>query len=64
MTTMQDPSVITRVNRKIVEKILDNHTLAHLNKVPEGFRNNLIWHLKNRCNLYLEYMLAYNPQRF
>ncbi|MEW7279574.1 DinB family protein [Aquimarina sp. 2201CG1-2-11] len=42
---MQDPLVITRVNRKIVEKILDNHTLDQLNKVPEGFKNNLIWNI-------------------
>ncbi|AXT61594.1 DinB family protein [Aquimarina sp. AD10] len=42
---MQDPIVITRVNRKLIEKILDNHTLEQLNKVPDGFRNNLIWNI-------------------
>ncbi len=42
---MQDPLVITRVNRKIIEKILDNHTLEQLNMVPEGFKNNLIWNI-------------------
>ncbi|WP_062057119.1 DinB family protein [Aquimarina longa] len=42
---MQDPITITRVNRKLLEKILDNHSLEQLNKVPEGFKNNLIWNI-------------------
>lgn len=42
---MQDPLVITRVNRKLIEKILDNHSLEQLNTVPEGFKNNLIWNI-------------------
>ncbi|MBQ4822030.1 DinB family protein [Aquimarina sp. MMG016] len=42
---MQDPIEIARVNRKILEKILDNHSLEQLNKVPEGFSNNLIWNI-------------------
>ncbi|GGX11882.1 DinB family protein [Aquimarina muelleri] len=42
---MQDPIAITRVNRKALEKILDNYSLEQLNKVPEGFKNNLIWNV-------------------
>lgn len=42
---MQDPITITRVNRKILEKMLDNYSLDQLNKVPEGFKNNLIWNI-------------------
>lgn len=42
---MQDPITITRVNRKALEKILDTYSLEQLNKVPEGFKNNLIWNI-------------------
>lgn len=42
---MQDPITITRVNRKALEKILDKYSLEQLNKVPEGFKNNLIWNV-------------------
>ncbi len=42
---MQDPIIITRVNRKILEKMLDNYSLDQLNEVPEGFKNNLIWNI-------------------
>ncbi|PKV49052.1 DinB family protein [Aquimarina sp. MAR_2010_214] len=42
---MQDSITITRVNRKILEKILDNYSLDQLNEVPEGFKNNLIWNI-------------------
>ncbi len=42
---MQSPIEITRTNRRLLEKILENHSLAQLNKVPEGFKNNLIWNI-------------------
>ncbi|WP_106791528.1 DinB family protein [Aquimarina sp. Aq78] len=42
---MQDSITITRVNRKILEKMLDNYSLDQLNEVPEGFKNNLIWNI-------------------
>ncbi|WP_459210417.1 DinB family protein [Aquimarina rhabdastrellae] len=42
---MKEQLAITRVNRKLMEKILDGHTLEQLNKVPDGFRNNLIWNI-------------------
>lgn len=42
---MQDPITITRVNRKMLEKMLDSYSLDQLNEVPEGFKNNLIWNI-------------------
>jgi len=36
---------ITLKNRKLLESILGNHTLEQLNKVPEGFNNNIIWNV-------------------
>ncbi|WP_271782391.1 DinB family protein [Aquimarina algiphila] len=55
---MQDPITITRVNRKLIEKILDNHTLEQLNKVPEGFKNNLIWNIAHV--VVTQQLLVYN----
>lgn len=31
--------------REILLKILDNHSLDQLNKIPEGFNNNIIWNV-------------------
>lgn len=31
--------------REILLKILDNHSLEQLNKIPPGFNNNLIWNI-------------------
>ncbi|RZS99122.1 DinB family protein [Aquimarina brevivitae] len=42
---MQHPLHITRVNRQLLTKILEQHTLDQLNKIPEGFSNNLIWNI-------------------
>jgi hypothetical protein len=36
---------ITGTSRKILEQILVSHTLEQLNKIPEGFKNNLIWNI-------------------
>ena len=36
---------ITRTSRKIVSQFLENHPLEQLNKIPEGFKNNLIWNI-------------------
>jgi DinB superfamily len=36
---------ITGTSRKIVSQFLENHTLEQLNKIPEGFKNNLIWNI-------------------
>ncbi|MDH7447369.1 DinB family protein [Aquimarina sp. 2201CG14-23] len=42
---MQNPIEITRVNRKALEKMLEQYSLEQLNFVPEGFTNNLIWNI-------------------
>ncbi len=42
---MQHILEITRTNRRLMQKILDNYSLEQLNKVPEGFKNNLIWNI-------------------
>lgn len=34
-----------RVNRKVLLKFFDGYTLDQLNKIPDGFNNNLIWNL-------------------
>ena len=36
---------INRTSRKIVSQFLENHTLEQLNKIPDGFKNNLIWNI-------------------
>jgi len=42
---MQRTFEITRTSRKIVSQFLDNYTVEQLNKIPEGFNNNLIWNI-------------------
>lgn len=42
---MQHQLEITRTNRRLMQKILENHSLEQLNKVPDGFKNNLIWNI-------------------
>lgn len=36
---------ITRKNRVLFEGFLDRFTLEELNKVPPGFKNNIIWNI-------------------
>lgn len=36
---------ITKKNRVLFEKFLDAFTLEQLNKVPVGFKNNIIWNI-------------------
>lgn len=31
--------------REVLLKVLDNHSLEQLNKIPTGFNNNLIWNM-------------------
>jgi hypothetical protein len=36
---------VQKTSREILLKVLDNHSLEQLNKIPEGFSNNLIWNI-------------------
>lgn len=42
---MQQTFDITRTSRKIVAPYLENYTLEQLNKIPDGYSNNLIWNI-------------------
>jgi len=44
---MQYTFDITLKNRKILLSLLDELTLDQLNKIPEGFRNNIFWNIKH-----------------
>jgi formate dehydrogenase maturation protein FdhE len=35
----------TRVSRNLILQFLDNYSLEQLNKVPQGFNNNIIWNV-------------------
>jgi len=49
---------ITRFSRNTIAKFLDNYTLEQLNKVPQGFNNNLIWNIGHI--VVVQQMLVYN----
>lgn len=42
---MQDTFEVNRTGRKMLSSYFENYTLQQLNKIPEGFSNNLIWNL-------------------
>ncbi len=42
---MHEAYNITMQNRKVLEGYLQNYSLEQLNKVPQGFNNNLIWNI-------------------
>jgi hypothetical protein len=42
---MEKEFKITRTSREIYAKILENFTLEQLNRIPEGWGNNLMWHV-------------------
>lgn len=43
--TMKEILEITKTSRNMVSKLIQGYTLEQLNKVPEGFNNNLIWNV-------------------
>ena len=42
---MEKQFEILRANRLIILKVIENLTLAQLNKVPKGFKNNIAWNM-------------------
>ena len=42
---METSFKITRTSREIYTKWLESYTLEQLNKIPQGFNNNLIWNI-------------------
>lgn len=55
---MGDTFAITRTSRKILSKFLEDYTLEQLNKIPQGFNNNLIWNIAHI--VVVQQMLVYN----
>ncbi len=49
---------IAKMNRGILLKIADNFSLEQLNKIPEGFQNNLIWNIAHV--IVTQQLLVYN----
>lgn len=42
---METEFKITRTSREIYAKLFEKYTLEQLNKIPDGFSNNLIWNI-------------------
>ena len=55
---MQQTLDVTRTSRNILSKILAGYTLEQLNKIPEGYNNNLIWNIAHV--VVVQQMLVYN----
>lgn len=45
-------------NRKLLSDFIENHTLEQLNKVPNGFSNNIIWNIAH--TIVTQQLLVYN----
>ncbi|MCG2612268.1 DinB family protein [Flavobacterium sp. SM15] len=55
---MQSTFDINQSSRNILLKFLENYSLDQLNKVPEGYSNNLIWNIGHI--VVVQQMLVYN----
>ncbi len=42
---MRDTFEVNSTSRKMLDTYFENYTLEQLNKIPEGFSNNLIWNI-------------------
>lgn len=36
---------VTIASRELFQKFIESHTLEQLNKIPDGFKNNIIWNI-------------------
>jgi len=48
---------INHTSRNTIASFLENHTLEQLNRIPEGFSNNLIWNIGHV--IVVQQMLVY-----
>lgn len=55
---MQSTFDITLSSRNILLKFIENNSLEQLNKIPEGFSNNLIWNIGHI--VVVQQMLVYH----
>ena len=42
---MNQVFTVTETSRNMISKFFENYTVEQLNKIPEGFSNNLIWNI-------------------
>ncbi len=49
---------INYTSRNVILKFLESHSLEQLNKIPEGFSNNLIWNIAHI--VVVQQMLVYH----
>jgi hypothetical protein len=42
---MNEILALTKASRNLIFKLIEGYTLEQLNKVPEGFNNNIIWNV-------------------
>ncbi|MGH2665512.1 DinB family protein [Flavobacterium sp.] len=54
---MSNTFEISHTSRNVLSTFLENHTLEELNKVPDGFSNNLIWNIAHI--IVVQQMLVY-----
>lgn len=54
---MKETFVIWETSRKLILNYLNQYSLEQLNKIPEGFSNNLIWNIAHV--LVIQQRLAY-----
>ncbi|MEZ7498272.1 DinB family protein [Flavobacterium sp. Arc3] len=54
---MQQTLDVTRTSRNILSQMLAGYTLEQLNKIPEGYNNNLIWNIAHV--IVVQQMLVY-----
>lgn len=55
---MKNTISLLETNRNAFKFFLENYSLAQLNKIPEGFSNNIIWNIGHI--VVVQQMLVYN----
>ncbi|MCF6348468.1 MAG: DinB family protein [Flavobacteriaceae bacterium] len=55
---MEKQFEILKANRLIILKVIENLSLEQLNKIPEGFRNNIAWNVAHLAAI--QQLLCYN----